>query len=123
MPKFFPSTIFDNNKMNFKSERNYVDVSRNRQSEFLRMSGNIKKKKKIGTLEKNILHTPKLFRNLSRAIQKNGKSQLFQSFDTNSKPQESAFKTRSKRTLKNLHFPLGNHLGTLLHKMKANGSN
>ena len=86
MPKFFPSTIFDNNKMNFKSERNYVDVSRNRQSEFLRMSGNIKKKKKIGTLEKNILHTPKLFRNLSRAIQKNGKSQLFQSFDTNSKP-------------------------------------
>lgn len=119
MPQFCPSKVFENTNMNTIIKPIYVDVSRQRQTEFLQKSGQFDKRKKWLSNSINLKQNQGTPKSTSLLPNPQKRQKKFQTFAIKTKLASSS--SQYKMAQKNMHISTpGRHLKILLAKLSTN---
>ncbi|OMJ71692.1 hypothetical protein SteCoe_30022 [Stentor coeruleus] len=116
MPQFCPSKVFENTNMNSIIKPVYIDVSRQRQTEFLQKSGQLNKRKKILSNSITLKQSQITPKSTSLLPDPQKRQKKYQSFSI--KPKLVSSLSQYKMGQKNIQISTpGRHLKILLAKI------
>ena len=119
MKHHIPHQLLDSPKSISPLKFSYQDTSRERQKDFLRRSGYIKRNTKQSTSLNRILRSiPSIYKNVNRSIHCYKKRSDARLIDSYRKPNNCGFSMKSEKMFLSSSVTPGKHIGNLLAKIK-----